>query len=129
MEPEGESSQEHGSALEQRLVDGHDSPFDAFAHEEVRERVESELRAVPEPYRTTLVLRDLEGMSYEEIAELTQVSLGTVKSRLTRGREALRQRLMGYVRQVGPELGLMAPEEENEEPPRSGSKDRFEVTS
>jgi RNA polymerase sigma-70 factor (ECF subfamily) len=129
MAPEGENTQEHGSALEQRLVDGHDSPFDAFAHEEVRERVENELRAVPEPYRTTLVLRDLEGMSYEEIAEVTQVSLGTVKSRLTRGRDALRQRLMGYVKQVGSELGLMAPEEEIEEPPRSGPRDRFEVTS
>jgi len=45
-------------------------------------------------------------MSYEEIAEVTQVSLGTVKSRLTRGREALRQRLAAYVEEVGAELGL-----------------------
>jgi RNA polymerase sigma-70 factor (ECF subfamily) len=47
-------------------------------------------------------------MSYEEIAEITQVSLGTVKSRLTRGREALRQRLTAYVQEVGSELGLRA---------------------
>lgn len=73
-------------------------------------RVEEELRKVAEPYRTTVVLRDLEEMSYEEIAEITEVSLGTVKSRLTRGREALRQRLTAFVREVGPELGLQAPE-------------------
>jgi hypothetical protein len=47
-------------------------------------------------------------MSYEEVAEVTQVSLGTVKSRLTRGREALRRRLTAYVQEVGPELGLHA---------------------
>lgn len=132
MEPAAsEYPQECCSVLEERLVDGQDSPFDACAHEEVRARVELELRAVPEPYRTTLVLRDLEGMSYEEIAEVTQVSLGTVKSRLTRGREALRQRLAGYVKEVGPELGLIAPDEgEDEERSqmRRGSGE-LEVTS
>jgi RNA polymerase sigma-70 factor, ECF subfamily len=92
------------------LVDEHDSPFEDVAHHEVRARVEQELRKVPEPYRTTLILRDLEEMSYEEIAEVTEVSLGTVKSRLTRGREALKQRLLPYVRECGSELGLQAPE-------------------
>lgn len=100
------------SAIKDSLVDGGDSPFDQVAHEEVRARVEGELRKVSEPYRTTLILRDLEEMSYEEIAEVTQVSLGTVKSRLTRGREALRQRLTASVRDVGPELGQRAPERE-----------------
>jgi RNA polymerase sigma-70 factor (ECF subfamily) len=56
-------------------------------------------------------LRDLEDMSYEEIAEITQVSLGTVKSRLTRGREALRQRLTAYVMENGQQLGLRVPED------------------
>ena len=52
------------------LVDERESPFDSAAHEEVRARVEEELRKVPEPYRSTLILRDLEEMSYEEIAEV-----------------------------------------------------------
>ncbi len=95
----------------QGLVDGRESPFDSAAHEEVRARVEQELRKVPEPYRSTLILRDLEEMSYEEIAEVMNVSLGTVKSRLTRGREALKRRLTGYIREVGPELGLHSPQE------------------
>ena len=100
-----------GSAVREALVDHSESPFDCAAHEEVRARVEEELRKVPEPYRTTLILRDLEEMSYEGIAEVMDVSLGTVKSRLTRGREALKRRLTGYIREVGPELGLLSPVE------------------
>ncbi|MGO9128036.1 MAG: sigma-70 family RNA polymerase sigma factor [Terriglobales bacterium] len=101
-----ETSASESSALKDCLADDAESPFDRFAHQEVRTRVEEELRKVAEPYRTAVILRDLEEMSYEEIAELIQVSLGTVKSRLTRGRQALRQRLAAYVREVGPELGL-----------------------
>jgi RNA polymerase sigma-70 factor (ECF subfamily) len=100
------------AAMQNALTDRSDSPFDSVSHREVRKRVDAELRRMPEPYRTTLILRDLEDMSYEEIAEVLQISLGTVKSRLTRGRQALKQRLAPYVREVGGELGLSAPEEE-----------------
>jgi RNA polymerase sigma-70 factor (ECF subfamily) len=100
------------AAMRNALTDQHDSPFDNVAHREVQKRVDAELRQVAEPYRTALILRDLEEMSYEEIAELLQISLGTVKSRITRGRQALKQRLAPYVREVGGELGLTAPEEE-----------------
>ena len=110
MEPlEMDVAPESAMALKDTLADGRESPFDRVAHAEVRARVEEELRQVSEPYRTTVILRDLEEMSYEEIAEITQVSLGTVKSRLTRGREALKQRLTAYVHEVGPELGLRPP--------------------
>lgn len=97
--------------LQDTLVDGHESPFDHVVHEEVRARVEAELKEVQEPYRTTLVLRDIEGLAYEEIAEVLQISLGTVKSRLIRGREALRKRLMAYAQECGPELGLLSVDE------------------
>lgn len=103
--PSGASPDE-APALKDMLVDGGESPFDNMVHEEIRVKVEEELRQVSEPYRTTVVLRDLEDMSYEEIAEITQVSLGTVKSRLTRGREALRKRMASYVKEAGPQLGL-----------------------
>lgn len=92
--------------LKDTLIDEHESPFDLAAHEEIRSKVEEELALVPEPFRTTLVLRDIEGLSYEEIAEILQVSLGTVKSRLMRGRFALKKRLEAYARQVGREMGL-----------------------
>ncbi len=97
------------SVMQVALTDPAESPFENVAHHEVQQRVDEELRKVPEPYRTTLILRDLEEMSYEEIAEVLEISLGTVKSRLTRGRGALRQRLAPYVREVGNELGLTAP--------------------
>jgi len=107
------------SRLRDSLADDAESPFERVVHEEVRARVEDELRKVPEPYRTTVILRDLEEMSYEEIAEITEVSLGTVKSRLTRGRQALEQRLRSFVREVGPELGLATPQEELKVPSHS----------
>ena len=82
------------------LVDRGESPLELFSHEEVRARVELELQQVSEPYRTTLVLRDIEGLAYEEIAEVLQISLGTVKSRLIRGRDALKKRLEAYFRET-----------------------------
>ena len=87
------------------LVDRGESPMEIFEHEEIRARVESELKQVPEPYRTTVVLRDIEGLSYEEIADVLQVSLGTVKSRLIRGRDALKRRLELFVHELGSEVG------------------------
>jgi RNA polymerase sigma-70 factor (ECF subfamily) len=94
------------SRVSAALVDQNKSPFELAADHELRARIEGELRKVPEPYRTAIVLRDIEDLSYEQIAEITQVSLGTVKSRITRGRDALRKRLSGYIQEIGPQLGL-----------------------
>jgi len=108
------------------LIDHSDSPFDTVAHGEVRLRVEAALRQVSEPYRTALILRDLEEMRYEEIAEVLEISLGTVKSRLTRGREALKRLLAPYLRES---RGL--PGEEKDEalqPGVSGGGRQVEVT-
>jgi RNA polymerase sigma-70 factor (ECF subfamily) len=75
------------------LADAGYSPFDFASQREVRVRVEAALRDVPEAFRTVVVLREMEGFAYEEIAEILGVNLGTVKSRLTRGRAALRSLL------------------------------------
>jgi RNA polymerase sigma-70 factor (ECF subfamily) len=72
------------------LEDPTESPFEAAVHMENRERVEAALKQVPEPFRTTLILRDIEGFVYEEVAEIQSVNLGTVKSRLVRGRAYLK---------------------------------------
>jgi len=95
----------------------------------VRVVVEQALQQVPEPYRTALILRDLEEMSYEEIAEVLVISLGTVKSRITRGRDALRKKLTGYVREVGPELGLVAPVDERQNGATQSSRESFRESS
>jgi RNA polymerase sigma-70 factor, ECF subfamily len=115
IEPaESEGISDQAEEMQSALTDRHDSPFENLAHKEIQLRVDAELRRVPEPYRTTLILRDLEEMSYEEIAEILEISVGTVKSRITRGRQALKKRLAAYVREVGEELGLSLPEEEIE---------------
>ena len=134
MEVEASNAEGSGLTARETLVDEGESPFDNACHEEVRERVEAELRKVPEPYRSTVILRDLEDMSYEEIAEVLDVSLGTVKSRLTRGRDALRRRLCGYVQEVGDQLGIQRPEESEESESRSRCRltrtdEGLEVTS
>jgi RNA polymerase sigma-70 factor (ECF subfamily) len=76
--------------LSATLADSADSPFDHAAQAELREHVESALRQLPEAFRSVVILREIEGFAYEEIAEILNVNLGTVKSRLTRGRSALR---------------------------------------
>jgi len=78
-----------------------------------------ELKQIPEPYRTTVVLRDIEGLAYEEIAEVLQISLGTVKSRLIRGRDALKKRLESFVNEMGAEVGGSKPEANHRAPAQS----------
>jgi RNA polymerase sigma-70 factor, ECF subfamily len=111
IEP-SESDGFSGDGVIQALTDRADSPFDNASHQEVQRTVERALSKVSEPYRTTLILRDLEEMSYEEIADVLEISLGTVKSRLTRGRSALKECLAPYMREIRSELGLA--EQENE---------------
>jgi RNA polymerase sigma-70 factor (ECF subfamily) len=87
--------------LKEILVDPAESPFEMAAHEENRTRVEAALSQVPEPFRTTLILRDIDGFVYEEVAEMQGVNLGTVKSRLVRGRAALKAILTGSAHKAG----------------------------
>jgi RNA polymerase sigma-70 factor (ECF subfamily) len=63
-------------------------PDDAFDRRHLRELVDAAVRRLPAHHRQVFVLRELEGRSYEEIAEMTQCNLGTVKSRLNRARAA-----------------------------------------
>jgi RNA polymerase sigma-70 factor, ECF subfamily len=92
----GHSSDGQPLRIKDTLVDAHESPFDLAAHEEIRARVEAELREISEPFRSVLVLRDIEGLAYEEIAEILNVQLGTVKSRLMRGRAQIKARLAPF---------------------------------
>ena len=69
------------------------SPLELALRTETRQRVEAALRLLPDAFREVVVLREIEGFGYEEIAEILNVNLGTVKSRLTRGRTALREAL------------------------------------
>lgn len=80
--------------LSATLMDGGGTPHDHAEHAQLKARVEDALRQLPEAFRTVVVLREMEGFCYEEIAEILNVPAGTVKSRLTRGRAALRKILL-----------------------------------
>jgi RNA polymerase sigma-70 factor (ECF subfamily) len=71
--------------------------FDAIVDEVVLQHVQD----LPEDYRTAVILSDLEGLSYQEIAEMTDVPVGTVKSRLFRGRRILQSALYDYAVSMG----------------------------
>ena len=102
MENSREEAFEPLVPIKDNLVDDNASPFDDCARGELKALVETALAQVAEPYRTALVLRDIEELSYEEIAEITEATLGTVKSRITRGREALRRKLDRHLKEVSP---------------------------
>jgi len=71
------------------------SPYDCALDGEKRVMIEEALARINPMFRAAVVLRDVEDLSYEEIADILDISLGTVKSRITRGRDAMRRQLEG----------------------------------
>ncbi|MCG3194831.1 MAG: ECF RNA polymerase sigma-E factor [Thermoanaerobaculia bacterium] len=69
------------------------SPEDEALQRQRRQKLRSAMAALPSEFRTAVILRDLEGMSYQEIAEALEVPVGTVRSRIARGRSMLKERL------------------------------------
>jgi len=72
-------------------------PSEDLVTREFYDQLREAIADLPEAFRTTIVLREIEGMAYEEIAELTGVSLGTVKSRIARARQRLQFQLQTYL--------------------------------
>lgn len=80
------------------LPDGRENdPAEAVAQEDVHERVLEELAGLDDEFRAVVVMRDVEGMNYDEIAEVLKIPHGTVKSRLYRARLLLQERLQGLI--------------------------------
>jgi RNA polymerase sigma-70 factor (ECF subfamily) len=76
---------------ERRLQD------DNLVEDEKSKVIARAIAALPEKYRVPIILRDVEGRSYEEIAEIMELGLGTTKSRISRGRGLLKEKLKGYL--------------------------------
>jgi RNA polymerase sigma-70 factor (ECF subfamily) len=72
-------------------------PVDAMMTREFYDQLHRAIADLPEVFRTTIVLREIQGLSYEEIADMTGVSLGTVKSRIARARQRLQADLQPYL--------------------------------
>lgn len=81
-----------------------------MASQEMQATVRRALAQVPPLYRSAVILRDLEGLAYEEIAEVMETSIGTVKSRILRGRRLLKEILEPVLEPAA--SGVKTPEEE-----------------
>ncbi|MFN8577871.1 MAG: sigma-70 family RNA polymerase sigma factor [Candidatus Sericytochromatia bacterium] len=75
-------------------------PEDLLLNAEWKNYVEEKIKALPEQHRLMVVMRDVQNLSYDEIAEVTGLSLGTVKSRIARAREKLISELSEYFKEV-----------------------------
>ena len=78
-------------ALLESVATSEPSPEQRYQSKEIGHALQSALQKLPEHLRAAIVLKEIEELSYEEIAEVLQISLGTVKSRISRAREELRQ--------------------------------------
>lgn len=81
----------HGKNASFELQDADATPFEQFAAQETQTVVRRALEQIPAAFRSAVILRDLEGLSYEEVAEVLEISVGTVKSRILRGRRLLKE--------------------------------------
>ena len=77
-----------------KLVNGHERPEEYALRQELSHVIQEAITNLPPEQRTVVVLSDIQGFAYQEIAEITGVSLGTVKSRLSRARMKLRDHLL-----------------------------------
>jgi RNA polymerase sigma-70 factor, ECF subfamily len=105
-EVELDNSPEEARNWKEIIPDGSRSPYDIACNREQRSMIEAALERINPIFREAVVLRDITDLSYEEIAEVLGVSLGTVKSRILRGREALRDELAGSL-EARPALRLV----------------------
>jgi RNA polymerase sigma-70 factor (ECF subfamily) len=85
---------EDGETFEQiDSLSDHSTPESLMASRQIAQTVNEAIEALPDDLRTAIVLREIEGMSYEEIASTMQCPIGTVRSRIYRAREAIAARL------------------------------------
>jgi RNA polymerase sigma-70 factor (ECF subfamily) len=83
--------------LAMEIPNGSPSPLLRMEERETLELLQSALNHLPEEFRIAVTLRDVEGLSYEAVAEVTGLALGTVKSRIARARTELRNKLRGVL--------------------------------
>jgi len=82
------------------IADDSAGPEEQLMSREMDSRIQAALNSIPEDFRLAVIYADIEGLSYEEIADAMNCSIGTVRSRLHRGRKLLRDRLKYYTAQM-----------------------------
>jgi RNA polymerase sigma-70 factor (ECF subfamily) len=88
-----------GGYLEKQRADGRPGPEKVYEENETALLLGQMLQELKPEHREVLLLRDVQGLSYEEVAVITGHNLGTVKSRINRARGVLRERILGFQEQ------------------------------
>lgn len=83
--------------FELQIPDTHCKPNEKCLSVELGQLIQKAIRDLPNPFKIAIVLRELQGLSYEQIAEVTNSSVGTVKSRIARARGKLQDGLKNYL--------------------------------
>lgn len=83
--------------IKNQIPDKKCKPPEKCMSSELERIIKAEIQNLPEPFRIAIILRELQGLSYEEIAEATNSSIGTVKSRIARARGKLQEELKSYI--------------------------------
>jgi RNA polymerase sigma-70 factor (ECF subfamily) len=103
------------------IEDSNATPFERLAARETQIAVRNALSELPEAYRSAVILRDLEGLSYEEVAEVLEISVATVKTRILRGRRGLKIALEPFLHPQRPVRIEDAPETNEPETMRTAT--------
>lgn len=90
-------SEEQDSQQTRDIIDAARIPEEKTLGSELDKVIKEAIENLPEQFRIVVVLRELQGLSYEEIAELTGTNIGTVKSRLSRARARLQEHIKPYL--------------------------------
>lgn len=83
----------------QQFEDEGETPEESLSRKELGGKISAAIASLDDDYRVAVTLRDVQGLSYQEIAEITGATLGTVKSRINRARAQLQKKLHNYVEQ------------------------------
>jgi RNA polymerase sigma-70 factor (ECF subfamily) len=101
-----EGDSDEGGGASRDIPDSSMLPDERILTDELAVVIRQSMANLPEQFRTAIVLRELEGLSYEEIAVLTKTEMGTVKSRIARARSKLQEILTPYLQGQGTQRGV-----------------------
>jgi len=91
---------EDGNKLERYIADTSNQPDTNMQRKELVAALEGALERIPQEFRQSVLLREVDGLSYEEIAAITNVELGTVKSRISRARTKIQKQMVNYLKEA-----------------------------
>ena len=92
-----DTNEEHFQNLKNTLTDNHCKPNEKCLSKELEDIIRTEINNLPHNFKIAIVLREFQGLSYDEIAQITKSNIGTVKSRISRARIKLQDSLKNYI--------------------------------